>query len=183
MPTSSDGRYGSGAILLHWLMFALVIVVGVLGLLHDSWPKESQRFWINFHAILGLALWSLLIARMVWRAGHRPPPLPENIGKLTRRLSWPLHFALYFLLFVTPMVGIVTFIYHGRVFDFGFFQVNFGVKSNRAVFHPTEDVHGYLAYAIFALAACHALAALWHQFILRDGLLMRMWVRRPADPR
>lgn len=181
MPTTSDARYGSGAILLHWLMFVLVIIVGVLGLLHDSWPKQTQRFWINFHALLGLALWSLLIARVLWRARHKPPPLPRSAGKVTRRLSGPTHFALYFLLFVTPIVGIVTFVYHGRVFDFGFFQIDFGIKSNRAIFHPTEDLHGYLAYAIFALAGCHALAAVWHQFALHDGLLLRMWpARRPA---
>jgi cytochrome b561 len=164
-------------------MFALVVIVGVLGLLHDSWPRASQRFWINFHAILGLVLWCLLIARFSLRVRHKPPALPENVGKLTRRLSGPIHFALYFLLFVTPIVGIVTFIYHGRVFDFGFLKVDFGIKSNRAIFHPTEDLHGYLAYSIFALAACHAIMALWHQFVLRDGLLLRMWVRRPAATR
>src|SRR5271170_785138 len=178
MPATIDRHYAPAAILLHWLMFALVVIVGVLGLLHDSWPKESQRFWINFHAILGLLLWSLLIARVLWRIRHKPPPLPASIGPLARRLSGLMHFVLYLLLFVTPIVGIVTFIYHGRVFDFGLFKVDLGIKSNRAIFHPTEDLHGYLAYAIFALAGCHALAALWHQFVLRDGLLLRMWVKR-----
>jgi cytochrome b561 len=69
----------------------------------------------------------------------------------------------------------VTFIWHGRVIDFGLFKVDFGVAKNRAVFHPTEDIHGYLAYALFTLAGLHILAALWHQFIRRDGLLRRMW--------
>jgi cytochrome b561 len=86
-----------------------------------------------------------------------------------------VHWALYALMFVTPIVGIVTFIWHGRIFDFGVFHLDFGVKSNRAVFHPTEDIHGYLAYAIFALAGVHAAAALWHHFFQRDGVLGRMW--------
>ena len=60
------------------------------------------------------------------------------------------------------------------------FQVDFGVKSNKAVFHPTEDIHGYLAYALFALAGVHALAALWHHFIQHDGVLKRMWPSRGA---
>jgi cytochrome b561 len=58
------------------------------------------------------------------------------------------------------------------------FHLDFGVKSNRAVFHPTEDIHGYLAYAIFALAGVHAAAALWHHFFQRDGVLGRMWPPR-----
>jgi len=175
-------RYGLTAIAFHWLMFALVVCVGTLGLLHDSWPRETQKFWINIHAILGLALWFTLFARLWWRIGHRPPPPVETGGALARRAAGIVHAALYALLIVTPIVGIITFVYHGRVFDFGLFKVDLGIKSNRAVFHPTEDLHGYLAYALFALAGVHALAALWHQFILKDGLLARMWPaisRRP----
>jgi cytochrome b561 len=173
------GRYDSGAIAFHWLMFVLVVCVGVLGLLHDSWPtKPMQRFWINFHAILGLLLWFTLMARFMWRRRHQPPPLMESVGTFSRRTQALVHFSLYALLFVTPIVGIITFVYHGRVFDFGIFKIDFGIKSNRAIFHPTEDLHGYLAYAIFALAGVHALTALWHQFITRDGLLDRMWPAR-----
>jgi cytochrome b561 len=166
-------RYGSAAIAFHWLMFVLVVIVGALGLLHDSWPKQTQRFWINIHALLGLLLWCTLMARFWWRRRHRPPLL-ENVGAFSRRTQALVHFGLYALLFVTPIVGIITFVYHGRAFDFGIFKIDFGIKSNRAIFHPTEDLHGYLAYAIFALAGIHALTALWHQFILRDGLLDRM---------
>jgi cytochrome b561 len=44
-------RYGAGAIAFHWVMFLLVVGVGTLGLLHDSWPKRTQSFWINVHAM------------------------------------------------------------------------------------------------------------------------------------
>jgi cytochrome b561 len=83
-------------------------------------------------------------------------------------------------MFIVPIIGVVTFLYHGRVFHFGLFDLDFGVKKNRAVFEPTEDIHGYLAYALFALAGLHALAALWHHLMLRDRVLVRMWpARRP----
>jgi cytochrome b561 len=167
--------YGSGAIAFHWTMFLLVVAVGVLGLLHDSWPKQTQAFWINIHVMLGLLLWLTLIARFWWRSRHAPPPLPPEVSSLSRRLSGPVHLALYALLFITPVVGVVTFIWHGRIFDFGLFHLDPGVRSNKAVFRPTEDLHGYLAYAIFALAGVHAVAALWHHFVLRDGVLGRMW--------
>jgi cytochrome b561 len=168
-------RYGNGAIAFHWSMFLLVVGVGTLGLLHDSWPKQTQSFWINVHALLGLLLWALLLARFWWRRRHAPPPLPPQLGGLSRRLSGPVHLALYALMFVIPIIGVVTFVWHGRVFDFGLFQVNFGVKSNKAIFHPTEDIHGYLAYGLFGLAGIHALAALWHHFIRHDAVLGRMW--------
>jgi len=175
MTDGEGGRYSTGAVCLHWIMAPLIIVVGTLGLLHDSWPRATQSFWINMHAILGLAVFTLLWTRIAWRLTHRVPPLPAESGALAQRVSYPVHVLMYVLLTVIPILGIVTFIWHGRVFDFGLFHVDFGVTKNRAVFHPTEDWHGYLAYALFTLIGVHALAALWHQFVRRDGTLERMW--------
>ena len=171
-------RYRAGAIAFHWTMFGLVVIVGVLGLLHDSWPKQTQAFWINVHALIGIFLWVVLLARVGYRLRHSPPALPPEIGAFSQRYSSPVHLTLYALMFVIPIIGAVTFLYHGRIFHFGLFDVNFGIKKNRAVFEPTEDIHGYLAYALFALAGLHALAALWHQFVLHDGVLARIWPRR-----
>ena len=171
-------RYTRGAMALHWVMVVLIVLVGVLGLLHDSWPRRSQAFWINVHALIGLTVWVLILVRVWWRLRHPPPELPPEIGVLPRRLSHAVHLLLYLLVLVIPLVGIVTFVWHGRAFNFGLFQVDFGVRSNRAIFHPTEDVHGYLAYTLFGLIGIHLLAALWHQFVWRDRLLQRMWPSR-----
>jgi len=176
-PLTSTERYGGPAIAFHWISVVLVVAVGVLGLLHDSWPKKTQAFWINIHALIGLLVWVLVVTRFAWRRRHAPPPLPADVGALARRLSSLVHGSLYALLFVIPIIGIVTFIWHGRAFDFGLFRVDFGVRSNRSIFHPTEDIHGYLAYALFTLVGIHVLAALWHHFIRHDGVLRRMWPR------
>ena len=156
-PLEPVARYRFLAIAFHWAMFVLVVIVGVLGLLHDSWPKQTQAFWINVHALIGISLWLVLVARFGYRVRHVPPTLPTDIGAFSRRCSSPVHLTLYALMSVIPIVGFVTFIYHGRVFHFGLFDFNFGIKKNRAVFEPTEDLHGYLAYALFALAGLHAL--------------------------
>jgi cytochrome b561 len=168
-------RYRSGAIAFHWAMFVIVVVVGVLGLLHDSWPKQTQAFWINIHALIGILLFLLLIARFGYRLRHSPPTLPADVGAFSRRFSSPVHLALYGLMFIIPIFGVVTFIYHGRVFHFSLFDLDFGIKKNPAIFGPSEDIHGYLAYALFTLAGLHAIAALWHHFIRRDGVLRRIW--------
>jgi len=180
MAAEQIGRYGPAAIAFHWTMAVLVVVVGVLGLMHDSWPRATQAWWINLHAMIGLALWLLCFARIFWRLTHRPPDLPPEAGEFSRRWSHPVHVLLYVLIVIIPVLGIVTFIWHGRVFDFGLFEWNPGVAKNRAIFHPTEDIHGYLAYALFTLAGIHALAALWHHFVRRDGVLARMWPGSPA---
>lgn len=177
-PLQLEAHYRLGAIIFHWSMFLLVVIVGVLGLLHDSWPKQTQAYWINVHALIGVLLWLLLLARFGYRLRHAPPSLPADVGAFSRRFSSPVHFALYGLMFIIPIVGVVTFLYHGRIFHLGVFDFDFGIKKNKAIFEPTEDIHGYLAYALFVLTGLHALAALWHQFILHDGVLARIWPAR-----
>lgn len=170
----AEDRYGGVAIFLHWTMAVLVVIVGTLGLLHDSWPRATQAKWINVHALAGLALWGLLMLRLAWRWSHRPPDLPPDVGEFSRRTSHPVHLLMYLLLFVIPVVGIITFIWHGRVFDFGLFRIDPRIPSDRATFHPTEDIHGYLAYTLFTLIGLHVLAALWHHFVRRDQVLLRI---------
>jgi len=155
-------------------MAVLILIVGTLGLLHDSWPHATQAKWVNIHALIGLAVWLLLMLRLAWRLSHPPPDLPPDVGEFSRRTSYPVHLLMYLLLFVIPVFGIITFIWHGRVFDFGLIRIDPHVRSNRAIFHPTEDIHGYLAYALFGLIGLHALAALWHHFVRRNRLLLRI---------
>ena len=85
-----------------------------------------------------------------------------------------MHHLLYVLMLLIPVVGVVARVWHGRGFDYGVFQLDFGAASDPAVFHPAEKIHQLLAYALFALAGLHAAGALYHQFVRRDGILLRM---------
>ena len=176
-PDSQDipARYTLPAILFHWTSFALVVFVGVLGLLFGSIPRPNRMYWINIHAVVGLAVLALAMARVLWRLRSPPPPYPEGVSALTRRLSHPVHWLLYALMVILPAVGIVAFVWHARVFDFGLFKLDFGVASNKLVYESAEEIHEMLAYSLFGLAGLHGVAALWHHFVQKDGILARMW--------
>jgi cytochrome b561 len=167
-------RYGSTAVGFHWAVAALVVFLGTLGLLFDDIPKESRPFWINVHGCVGLIYFALVIARLVWRTSHKPPELPLYIGQFDRRISLAAHHLLYALMVLIPIFGFVAFVWHGRAFNYGFAELNFGVASNPDVFHPAETIHQLLAYCLFGVAALHAAAALYHHFVRRDGVLLRM---------
>jgi cytochrome b561 len=167
-------RYDAAAVAFHWTVAALIVVLGALGLLFDDMPREARPFWINLHACVGLIYFGLVVARLAWRVTRRAPALPSDMGELTRRAASLAHGLLYGLMLALPVLGFVAFVWRGRAFDYGLFQMNFGVAVDRAVFKAAEQLHALLAYALFALAGLHGAAALYHQFVRRDGLLLRM---------
>jgi cytochrome b561 len=171
---AAPARYDAGAIAFHWTVAAFVLFLGGLGLLFDDIPRASRPFWINVHGSVGLIYLAAVIARLAWRAAHRPPPLPAGVGAFWRRASTGAHHLMYVLMLAIPAAGIVAYVWHGRLFNYGLFRLNFGVPSNNAVFHPAEEIHQLLAYSLFALVGLHVAGALWHQFIRRDGVLSRM---------
>ena len=129
-------RYGSTAVAFHWAVAALVVFLGTLGILFDDIPKESRPFWINIHGCVGLVYFVLVIARLGWRASHKPPDLPPDIGEFDRRFSLAAHRLLYALMVLIPIFGFVAFVWHGRAFDYGLARLNFGVASNCGVLSP-----------------------------------------------
>ena len=110
-----------------------------------------------------------------WRLRIPPPAYPEGTAEFTKRLSQPVHLLLYALMVALPVVGIVAFVWHARVFDIGLFKLDFHIASNKPVYEAAEEIHEMLAYSLFGLAGLHGLAALWHHFVQKDGILVRMW--------
>ena len=71
-------RYTRTAIALHWL-----IAIGVIAniALAWTWPylaDDSVRPVIDTHKSIGVTVLGLAIMRLLWRYGHRPPPLPSG---------------------------------------------------------------------------------------------------------
>jgi cytochrome b561 len=179
---SAVRSYTPVAVSLHWIMAALILFAGIFGLLLDDWPRATRMFWINIHVQVGLLILVLLIARIWWRRTHTPPQLPPEVGEISRRVSNPAHLLIYALMLLTPLVGIVALVWHARAFDFGLFSIDFGVKANRPVYERAEDIHLWLTYGLFGLIAVHSVAALWHHFVSRNTVLLRMLPARLSPP-
>ncbi len=86
-----------------------------------------------------------------------------------------VHWLLYLLLFVMPVLGWMAASWRG------FPVILFGLELPKLIatrahgFRWTGDVHGLLAtYGMLTLVGLHAAAALYHYFIRRDGVLQRM---------
>ena len=102
-------HFDSTAVALHWATAALIVVAFGLGLAVDAFPKDWEHAVVNTHSLLGIAIIALTAARIAWRLGHAPPPLPEEFGgPLVRRAAAVVHFLLYTLMVVVPLIGLAA---------------------------------------------------------------------------
>lgn len=168
-------RYSRVAIVFHWTIATLVVANLAIGLLHESLLPGT----IPLHKSIGLTVLALTAGRILWRLGHRPPPLPADIPAWARGSAQALHMTLYLLMIAMPMTGWAMG--SGRdvprpVSWFGLFDVP-PLPIGRAAGGVGHEAHEIPGWVMLALVAIHVAAALRHHYLLRDGLLVRMSLR------
>ena len=86
-----------------------------------------------------------------------------------------MHGALYILLFSQIVLGFLFRWSQQEPFlFFGFFDLSGLVQITPTLRHTFAQWHGNVAWALVSLALVHALAALFHHYLLRDSVLRRM---------
>ena len=105
----------------------------------------------TLHVWVGVTVLVLVLLRLVTRL-VQGAPAPMGHGWADRLASLG-HGLLYLLMLAVPVLGAITW---------------FGKTD------ATGDFHALAANVLVILALGHSLVALVHQFILKDGLLLRM---------
>jgi cytochrome b561 len=148
------GLYGCAAL--------LVVAIGVLGLLDGSWLRRMLESWINIHALFGLLLCALVIARYQWRIRHSPRMPPSGTRELSRHLSRIVYLLLYVVIGVRQGISIINSIWHGSAGDFNLFDDRLRNGADRAGWNPKDDFQLFLASGFFVLIIVRVLAfRLW----------------------
>jgi cytochrome b561 len=152
-------RYAKAQIWLHWAI--AVLILGSF-LTHEA-MKDALRAAIrgevagglaaNAHQALGLTILLLALVRIALRLTHGAPPHPPGMPPLMQRAAQATHLAIYALLLAIPASGMAAWSRLSR--DIG-------------------DVHETLFGLLAALVALHVAAAVFHQVVLKDGLMRRM---------
>ncbi|WP_339408917.1 cytochrome b [Pseudomonas sp. EA_35y_Pfl2_R5] len=177
---NSTSHYGLVSIVLHWLV--ALVVFGLFGLgywmvdldYYSSWRQTAP----DLHKSIGLVLFAVMLARVVWRRVSPPPASLPNHGRMTRLASKLGHGFLYLGLFVLMISGYLISTADGRGIPvFGLFEVPASLTSIPDQEDIAGLVHEYLAWTLVIFAGVHALAALKHHFIDRDRTLARMFGR------
>lgn len=162
-------RYAKSQIAIHWLAAALIAFLLVTGtvVLADL-PNTTEKIGnLRIHMILGGLAGLFVIARIFLR--KRLPAPPATAGDALAKAG---HMALNLVVLLLVVSGMMLSLQSGAfdaVFGSGMLPEDFKQFTPR-------KIHGLASRAAMGLIALHVLAALYHQFVVKDGLLSRMGV-------
>jgi cytochrome b561 len=174
--SGAPARYHPVAIALHWLVAVAVVVTFPLGVYMADLPQSVRRAELAVvHRWIGVTVFALMGARLLWRLGHRPPPLPAALPAWQRRAAALAHGGLYALLLAIPLSGWLYSSAAGvPTVYFDLWRLPDLVGENEALAAALKLAHQSLNFALLALVVAHVAAAVKHHFVDRDGLLARM---------
>ena len=167
-------RYHPLQVSFHWLVVILLFAAFVLGKYMSRLPNDAAKIVpIGIHMILGIVTLVVIIARFIARL-RLPRPAHATTGNVF--LDWVgkvVHYALYALVLLMAVSGMSLSLQSGLI------PIIFGGSgvSLPADFYAfnARMLHGFIAPALLLLVVLHVGAALYHQFMLKDHLLARMW--------
>ena len=170
-------RYDGVTVFLHWSIGVGIIVVAAAELLRGEFPKGAMREGLKvLHDPAGTVVFALVLMRLVWRSTHTAPQMPDGMRPWERLAAKLTHLTLYLMMVAIPLTGMAATFARGRPIDFGLFQIalQFDGFVNRGAARTLKGVHEFLGQAVLVVAFLHALAALWHHYVRKDDVLVRM---------
>jgi cytochrome b561 len=179
-------RYGAPAQFFHWLTVGLVATAYLIspGGSEQRVYSSASDLTRHMHETTGILIFAIVLARILWRTIDAAPEAPpmEPWMKYSAKLA---HVALYALLIALPSTAIVGAWLEGHPLTL-LGAGNFGPMLPQAhdVGQTVSYVHTILGNVIVWVAGLHAVAALFHHFILRDNVLTSMlpdWRRAVAS--
>lgn len=165
--------YDRFAATLHWLTAAMVIALIALALGGDPLEEALGFRTILLHKSLGMTVFFLTLLRLVWRLGHKAPPLPATTPAWQKGAAHAMHAVIYLALLGLPLLGYIFG--SAGPYPMEWFGISVPkIAVSKAVGEVAHEAHeiGGITFAI--LLGVHVGAALWHQFVQRDRLIARM---------
>ncbi len=169
-------RYDRLAVLLHWLVAALIIAAFALGVVMVDIPGLSltKLKYFSWHKWLGVTVLALVAVRLLWRLWRGVPPAVTMPG-WQRRAASVTHGMLYLLMFAVPLSGYFYSLAAGvPVVYLGILPLPEPIGADPVLKPVLKQLHLTLVYTMLAFVVIHVLAVVKHQMIDRDRLLQRM---------
>ena len=171
-------QYSKRTSIIHWVILVLFLTALGLGMwLADRENTAQKLSTYPAHFLIGDLVFFLVLVRIYFRKKDGEPA-PANANPLLNKVSAATHVLLNLSLIAVAISGFVTVATSGLLEAF-----KSGDPSKIPDFDkvPAKEFHEIFIGVLLLLIAFHVVAALYHQFIVKDNLLRRIMVRRFED--
>lgn len=171
-----SNSYTRPAIVLHWLTALLILSTFPLAMYMTDLQLSPLKLQLySYHKWIGVTVLLLVLARLAWRIGHKPPALQADLPLWQQRAAHGVHHLLYVLMLCIPLSGWLMSSAKGvPVVYLGLLQLPDLVAKDKALGKLLGTTHELLSYTLLLLVALHLAAVIKHHFIDRDDTLSRM---------
>lgn len=169
-------QYSKRMVVAHWLTLALLVAAWFLGDALDEARHTGDATLVGYiiHAMIGDLVLLVTLLRFYFRRKDGTPA-PVGTGTMDK-VATGIHHLLYTVLVLLPISGAIT-IFTSPVgkallaWDASLLPKKFsGVVAH--------EVHEVLVSVLILIVVVHILGAIKHQFVLKDGLMSRMALRK-----
>lgn len=180
--SNTHSHYGGVTKMFHWLTALLILTLIPLGIYANGLPYDTseqlaQKAWFfSMHKTLGVTVFFVALARILWALSQPKPALLHPDRKLESFAAETVHWLLYGSLLLVPLSG---WIHHASTAGFAPIWWPFGqnlplVPKSETLAATTAGLHIVFERVLVVSLFLHVAGALKHHFVDRDSTLRRM---------
>ena len=159
----------------HWIVLALLVVEFSIAWTMPEVHKDTRPDGlISWHLFFGTLILVTMVLRVLWRLFHQPPP-DVPMPRWQSLAAGATHQLLYVVLLILPLMGWANASSRGwDVKLLGYLPLPALSPRGSDWGHDMGDIHQAVAIGLLVIVGLHVVAALYHQWVMRDSLLQRM---------
>ena len=199
MPLKNTAHsYGAIAKWLHWITAALFLAA-YIAVYYRQWFTEQRTpqnlVALHWHLSAGISIGVLVILRITWRLMNRAPDPVPGTG-MEHRAAHAGHLTLYAVMILAPLTGYVgtgVGADYFHLFEIPKFEDTWLFETVVAGWlgmtfeefeEPMDFIHKRILgeWVVWLLILGHVLAAVYHQYVRKDGTMDRIRVRGERSP-
>jgi cytochrome b561 len=170
-----QNSYSPVSVWLHWIM--LILLIGAYACIEFrvvfERGSDARELIKTFHYAFGISIFALVWLRLIARLSS-PNINREKYGLVQKTASKLMFLALYTLMISMPILGFVLISAEGNVITFFGMQLPLLDIQSKELADQIEDIHETLGKVGYFLIGLHALAGLFHHFVIKDETMKRM---------
>jgi len=173
---SASERHPTLTRALHWAT-AILILISVTAILYRETTEQKlvRRVLLELHRQLGLLVLIALAIRIGLRLGGAFASHTRDLGARLRLVATAAHWLMYGVLAAVTLLGWAVSNAHAIHLAFlAVLPLPDLVAADSDLADTLTDYHVLAAWLLLGLVVLHVLAALWHHYFRRDGVLIAM---------